>query len=375
MILRIFLIVITILVSFMLLYMRLDSNVILSRIDRNAKYLEENDNMASLINGSGVNNIPALNIISTNAAVNFANKCGEKPIFYGLSGTDTDCQRICANDTAHVLQVTDEKASYFENVKLESGAYCRIGRRPECNTKTTSIIMTINSVTCRSKYPRLFGGTTGNDIIACNDSQINDPLNILWDYRDNVRVKAETVDVRDEDERLIGGEYRFRCRYSGKDSNENDFMENPYDRFHPMKNYCAEYIYGAHPSVKTVIDRNLGTVFCDCGDYNVTRVRNINPDDTSTKCSNEIYEHKTLLPNQKSVKIPYKCFTVNSPIEDVGRYMPCPPEQFVRNGSRMSSVTMIYSERDSVPIEHPNYHDFNFSDTMLGEVEGIKFVG
>ncbi|XP_028044486.1 uncharacterized protein LOC113558155 [Rhopalosiphum maidis] len=330
--------------------------------------------MAGLINGSGINNIPELNIITTNAAVNFANKCDKKPIFYGMSGTDTDCKRACANDTAHVVNVTNDDSMYFENTKLEPGVYCAIGRRPACNVKTTSILMTINSVTCRSKYPRLFGGETGNDVIACNDVSINDPLNILWDYRDNVRVRAETIDMHDTDELLNNGAYRFRCRYFGKDSNGNNFIENPYDRLHPMRNYCSEYIYGAHPSIRPVVDVEAGTMYCDCGDPNVTRVRNINIDDRSTRCSEETYEYKTLYPNQKSIKIPYKCFTINSPIEDVGRYMPCPPDQFVRNGSRMASVNVIYSDLDSVPIEHPYYKDFNFKETMLGDAKGIRFI-
>lgn len=373
MILRIFLILITIVVAFILLYFRFDSTIV-KRIARNAKYLQENDGTAALINGSGINNIPSLNIISTNASVNFANKCGQKPILFGTTGTDVDCQRMCANETAHVLNVSDDNESYYEQNKLETGAYCMIGRRPECNTKTTSILMTINSVTCRSKYPKLFGGKTGNDVVACNDSKINDPLNILWDYKNNTRVRAETVSLKDEDELLLNGDYRFRCRFMGKDSNGNTFMENPYDRFHPIKNYCAEYVYGAHPSVKTIVDVENNKIKCDCGDYSITRVYNINPDDKSTRCSNEIYENKTLLPNQKQITIPYKCFTINSPIEDVGKYLPCPPDQFTRNGSRMSSVSLIYSERDSVPIEHPYYKDFDLSDVMLDGVRGIKFI-
>lgn len=373
MILRIFLIVITILVSFILLYFRFDTKIP-ERVKRNAKILQENDSTAALINGSGINNIPTLNIISTNAVVNFANKCGQKPLLFGPTGNDADCQRICANETAYVLKVTKDNATYYENSKLEAGSYCMLGRRPECNTKTTSILMTINSVTCRSKYPKLFGGKTGNDVIACNNSRINDPLNVLWDYKHNTRVRAETISLRDENELLSDGNYRFRCRFMGKDSNNNNFMENPYDRFHPMKNYCAEYVYGAHPSVKTVIDLENNTIRCDCGDYSTTRVSNINPDDVSTRCSNEIYENKTLLPNQKRVTIPYKCFTVNSPIEEVGKYMPCPPDQFIRNGSRMSSINMIYSERDTVPIEHPYYADFDLSDVMLGDMNGITFA-
>ncbi|XP_025194294.1 uncharacterized protein LOC112593915 [Melanaphis sacchari] len=291
-----------------------------------------------------------------------------------MSGTDNDCRRMCDNDTAHVLTITDDSTVYFENAKLESGAYCSIGRRPECNVKTTSVLMTVNSVTCRSKYPRLFGGVTGNEVIACNDSVINDPLNVLWDYRNNVRVNAETVEIDTDDELLNTDEYRFRCQYMGKDSNENNFIENPYDRFHPMRNYCSEYIYGAHPSIRTVVDTEKGTMYCDCGDYNVTRVRNINPDDRSTRCSDKTYERLTLLPNQTSVKIPYRCFNVNSSIEDVGRYMPCPPDQFTRNGSRMASVTVVYSKLDSVPIEHPYYKDFDFKDVMLGDVKGLQFV-
>jgi len=48
-------------VTFMLLYFRFDPELI-KITKRKADFLEKNDAIAALINGSGKNNIPALNI-------------------------------------------------------------------------------------------------------------------------------------------------------------------------------------------------------------------------------------------------------------------------------------------------------------------------
>lgn len=59
---------------------------------------------------------------------------------------------------------------YSENKKLTNGIYCSLGPRPNSNPRTTTTMMTINSVVCRSKYPNLFGGTNVNHIAACKNS-------------------------------------------------------------------------------------------------------------------------------------------------------------------------------------------------------------
>lgn len=154
MILQLFLFVVIILGSFILMYFKFDPGI-LRRTERNAIFFKETDHTASLINGSGVNNIPSLNIISSNAAVNVAHKCSKKPLLYGINGKDSDCQRMCANYTAYALKVGKTDDMIYDNNKLEPGAYCLIGKSPERDTRTTSVIMTINSVMCRSKFPEL----------------------------------------------------------------------------------------------------------------------------------------------------------------------------------------------------------------------------
>jgi hypothetical protein len=41
--------------------------------------------LSILLNGSGINNIPRLNIITSNVLVATTNRCGNGPVFIGLS--------------------------------------------------------------------------------------------------------------------------------------------------------------------------------------------------------------------------------------------------------------------------------------------------
>ncbi|CAI6372849.1 unnamed protein product [Macrosiphum euphorbiae] len=89
-------------------------------------------------------------------------------------------------------------------------------------------MMTVNSVICRAKFPKLFGGPTGNLVVACNDTRINNPLNVLWDYRYDKVVDPFTVTLNDSDELLADGNFRFRCNFGGRDNMHNKYIEHPY---------------------------------------------------------------------------------------------------------------------------------------------------
>lgn len=347
---------------YLLLYYSFDKDGITKRNDDMITKLADGK-LESLLNGSGINNIPNLNIISTNAAVSTANACGKGPVHIGSSGTDQDCIRTCANSSASVINVAEGETYIYESAILQSGANCIIGPRPECNMKTSFAMMTINSIICRSKFPDIVGGPLGTNVVACNNKQINDPQNYLWDYKYNKKFDPLTTDMLDPNEVLNDGSFRFQCKFNGYDIRQNKYMQHPLNRFHPFRNYCASEIYAAHPNVKTIF-KDDNTFICDCGDYNETRVKHIDSNNLMSVCSNISYSDEQDIKDRRILTVPYKCFTLFSSIEDVGKYLPCPNDQFTREGSQFSYVKVPYSRDPNVVIEHPLYKDMGDKPTV-----------
>lgn len=339
---------------YMLMYVPINGKA----IERKSEELREklkHGPLQSLMNGSGINNIPNLSLVTNNEEISRANKCSEKPLLVGSSGvTQDECVRICANSSANVINVQDGELYLYEQQTLSPGFYCTIGPRPECNTKTSIPVMTVNSVTCRSKFPRLVGGPLGTTIVACNNSQINDQKNILWDYKNNKAFDPLSTVITNQNERLPDNQYRFRCKFNGVDERNNQYIRHPLDRFQPIRNYCASSIYSAHPDVRTVYSKDNKSFTCDCGDFKETRVTNMT-DAKNSICSHIKSETKTDVGDRKLLTLPYKCFTLYSTLDDVGKYPPCNNEQFTRQGSQMSSVTIPYTHKLNHMIDHPIY--------------------
>ena len=347
-----------VLLAYLLLVYRYDEKNILDDYDKLENELADGS-LESLLNGSGINNIPKLNIISSNPEVTTANRCASGPVYIGPGiGSDTDCIRTCVNDTAHVVNVREGETVVFDKTVLQKGAHCVIGPRPECNMRTSIAMMTVNSVTCQSRFPRLVGGRLGDTVVACNDNIYNDPQNVLWDYKTNTRFDPWTTTVLDEDERLSDGSFRFVCHYNGEDSRGNLYQPHPYDRYHPIRNHCASLVYRAHPAVKTVWNDDSKTFTCDCGDRSETRVSHIDANDPTSVCSNIVAGYQDDGPNRRRLTIPYRCFTLFSTLDDVAESFPCPNDQFTRKGSQMASVELVVTESNDVTIEHPEFKKF-----------------
>lgn len=346
------------LLAYVLYYYRFDRNIALAA-DRAAIKLYENDATRALSNGSGINNIPTLNLSAANPEVVKANNCGKGPVFIGPTGDDSDCIRACVNDSARAVRVDAGQTFVFQSSILKPGVHCTLGARPECNMNTTTAVMTVNSVTCRPKYPRLIGGALGGDVVACNNSQISDPQNVLWDYLEQRRVDPWRSAILNEDELLPGGEYRYRCKFYGVDVRGNAYTEHPHDRFHPIANYCADLVYRAHPDVRTVFADDGQSFVCECGDPAKTRVKNLVPDDPSSQCSDVAYGVAEDVKLRKRITVPYKCATLYSPLSDIGRYHVCPADKLTRRGDQMASVQLEFTTDESQLIEHPLYRDFS----------------
>lgn len=330
----------------------------LERQDRETAEKLREGPLQNLLNGSGINNIPRLNIVRASHTVTAANNCARGPVYLGDRGNDSDCVRLCANSTASAITVRPGETYVNDSSVLRTGVHCVLGEPPQCNMRTSYAMMTVNSITCRSKFPRLVGGPYGTTVVACNNRLYNDQRNVLWDRRYQRPFDPLTTVITDETERLPDGKRRFGCKFNGLDDRGNRYIRHPLDRYHPIRNICARNVYRAHPSVKTKFDLANGRVICDCGDPAVTRVRNLVPGDESTPCVNVQRTVRDDTKDRKVLTLPYNCFTMFSTLDDVGRYMPCPSDQFTRQGSQMTSVSIPFSANKNALIEHPLYAEF-----------------
>lgn len=311
--------------------------------------LLKNENLANLINANTIGNLPSLNITTNNTEIQQLQACSTGPIFLGVTADEASCKKICGS-SGRLLNVYAGQEIFSNGQQLTPGAWCTVNR-PNCNFNTTYAVATVNSVACRSKYPRMFGGDTGNRVIACNNSQYFNPSNVLWDNLYNKLVNPINIRLVDTDEKLPDGSYRFMCKF-GDDYFGNQFISHRIDRLHPMRNYCNKDIYRAHRLIQQNSD---GT--CDCGNYQDTRVKNQIPDDPTTTCTPCFNEKVGTIS-----KVGIDCFTINSIYYDVYRKMPCLPSKFVSEGTFCETLEINTSETDvfSMFPFHSIIHGFRF---------------
>jgi len=338
----------------------MDRNKIVKKIKSNIQHLS-NSPINRLQDASGIYNIPKLKLSTNKNDLKLANKCN-KPLPIDDDEeiiNDHYCIQLCLNSNAKHLEIGETENVIYDSTLLKSGHhYCYIGQLPKCNLNTTIAIMTINSITCRTKYPNMFGGNYGNNIIACNNYEIYDPRNVLWDAKYNLPADPYTTIINNEDELLSDGTYRFYCKFNGLDSKGNKYIKHPYKRFHPFKNYCSGLVTKAHNLVKLKVYNNQQLFHCDCGAATKSRLKNINPHDVSSQCSPMQMVIEDLVKSKKKLTIPYKCFTLFSTIDEITKYPPCPSEQFLTDSVGIATVNIEFTEHENAIIEHPAYEEF-----------------
>lgn len=218
--------------------------------------------------------------------------------------------------------------------------------------------MTLNNITCHSKFPNIFGGETGNQIVACKNHNINHPNNVLWDYKEKREGNPWYTNIIDENE-MYNEDFRFKCKFDGIDDHLNKYIQHPMNRFHPIKNYCAGLLINAPTEIKTVFSPNGQTYVCDCGDFQETRVKLMYPEILNSQCADKSLEIKTIEKDKQKISIPYKCFNLFSPITDILKYPPCPAEMFTNNGTIINAVNFEFTTNKNALIEHPQYTKFS----------------
>lgn len=339
--------ILTIIVIVVIIYSMVALNYDLSDY---RKYLDTteilmgNQSLADLLNANTVGNLPGINISTNNVLVNQLQNCREGPIFIGKEGSEFICRNLCgANGRVFEVGVNDE--IFINNEKLRAGVWCTLDI-PRCNLNTTFAVGTVNGVVCNSRFPRVFGGREGNEIIACNNSKYFSTDNVLWDNLRNMRVTEFTRFDTNEDDLLPDGNFRYACRF-GDDAQGNRYIAHFGDRLHPMMNYCSASILEASRSIVMRDDAS-----CDCGDFNQTRVKNWLSHDRFTHCTNCYIEYDS---QNERAKIGSECFTLRSPYNFSFEYPPCLPSRIRTDANFCEPMSIsITEEKQSVAFPfHP----------------------
>ena len=302
----------------------------------------QNSDIANLLNGNPIGNLPVINIQTNNSEIKRLNECANGPIFLGDASDEFVCKRICGS-AGKLLNVTTDDEIFSNGFKLTEGAWCTV-TRPNCNLNTTYVRATANSVDCQTKYPSLFGGETGNRLVACNNLKYFNVKNILWDNLTNSRVTPMTKIYKGEDELLADGSYRFTCKFN-EDEQGNQYIEHISNRFHPMRNFCTKELYKANPNIKITKDGK-----CDCGNYEETRVRNKVENDLTTTCTScyDYYDG-----DKKILSISTDCVTLNSVYTQLQTDVVCKPEKFINLGSLCEKIELKVMYDDGKFPLHP----------------------
>lgn len=327
-------------------YFRFDTKGILKK---NAKIEAEllDPSFNALVNGSGIYNIPDLVINSENSDIRRAIECAEYPLkmLDGSPPTDDVCIKTCLNSSATALEVKDDgKNHIIDGYKIGPGNYCRIGKKPNCASHITDILLTPNSVVCMNRFPRMLGGPTGSDVVACG------PGGTLIDNANGGDPFDISIPFTSDDELLPDGSYRFTCKF-GNDKRNNPYMPSRHDRFIPTVNLCAQYINGAHEEVKMLYKED-GGAFCYCGDADETRVKLLLPSNEFTPCVpkpfNLAYNEPT-----KSFDVdnlPIACYNHTSEIEYMNKINLCSSDNFIGG---IDTFSFRFGEKFNYALEHP----------------------
>lgn len=291
------------------------------------KYLLElkasvlNENLLQLQNANTIYNLPDVVVSTNNEDLESLINCKNVLKYLGPPTTDqnllknytTQCKNTCGG-AGDLLFVENENDYVYDNKFVTVGVYCTV-EPISCNHNTGYVIATINSQVCKSKYPRLFGGKSASEIIACNDEQYPNTGSTLWDFANNEKVDPITVLMTHEDELLPDGSYRFRCKYN-ETPNLNPFIAHPLDRFHPIVDKCNNTLYAASYQVHArVTDTGWE---CDCGNFNDTRVKHLDESDPKSICTSCFREVKDDI-----YTTPFICFKESSPYTMPQEYTPC----------------------------------------------------
>lgn len=300
-----------------------------------------NDKLSQLMNANSVVNLPHVNLVTDNADVKGHQKCKDGAIHMssgGGGGGDNRalCKAMCG-DGGKAIELHDGDEWYDNGRRLTAGAWC-VTATARCNMRTGYVVATASGVACKTKFPNMFGGESAATVVACHNQVYRATGSVLYDYLRNEPVDPLTVAMTHEDELLPDGRHRFACKFSD-DSHGNRYVANPLNRFHPMQNHCNKTLFRAHRSVTLAED--VQGWYCDCGEFNETRVRNADPRDRKSTCTSCYAQRLVRDDGAMAYKVPYQCFTQNSKYAMAASEFPCAGKKFTENGGDMCGTATI----------------------------------
>lgn len=306
----------------------------------------QNRELSQLINGNALINLPGVELISNNAEINRLQNCTSTAVFLGRDPNvnyTSICHTRCGSN-GQLLEVSETDEYYLNDIRLTPGFWCTL-IMPICNMNTSKVLFTPNGYTCRSRFPRLFGGPTGSVIVACSDEFTNGGASQLWDNVLNEPVDVNTVNISHEDELLPDGNFRFTCRYAD-DEQGNQLIPHPLSRFNPIRDYCLIGTPFAHRSAHIEVTEN--SYHCNCGDPNITRIQNEISSDSQSRCTSCPH-----LISGNRYNLGYRCFRMGSSFLDVMSYPPCLSENFTVLGNDCETTSFKITIPDGPAPLHP----------------------
>lgn len=177
--------------------------------------------------------------------------CGN--FFYlGAANKWQNCSQICQNRDYEYKYVYANQNAVLANRRLV-GAYCLPKDVAACNLNTSYALVGINGYKCVSRFPQLFGGHSGNEIVGCHSRRLRDNmLNVIYE-----EYIPPGLVVRDLDERMPDGRYRFECVLL---PNEIRLPADYGSRFESELNVC-----GLNDNYRGRLDFEAG--MCTCKNY------------------------------------------------------------------------------------------------------------
>lgn len=293
--------------------------------------------------------------------------CFEMPTLVTAQDTGTfDCATICNDSRAAYFFVRPNDRIIVNGVLLMSGGYCTTNSLPRrCNNETSLVMHSLNQWLCIAEDPRFFAGE-GNMILQAGRQHADriDPTTIgnivLWD-KFLTRVVNPSVNNfrRTWDDTMPDGSRRFEVRCNSLDVNRNQMFLNPYNPIECLPNVCTNVRF-MHRDVKPDFER--GT--CDCGDFDITRVKHIDPSDESSMCAS-IIDEMDLEHESYHFRVP--CVALDTPVTMFNQNMfLCPGGGFNNNTDFAFRFTLtgVYS-RSGNGIDEPTYRFYQDTNTRL----------
>lgn len=232
--------------------------------------------------------------------------------FYKCVGK-CDCLKSCGVDF-EPISVQENESVIVNNVKLSVGDYCVRHLFPhQCLRFASHIVLGEDKWSCLCKFPEFFAGPECNKFVGCmGQNNVQAPL---WDRKTNNRVVfgSETNLYETVSEEDVTPRYYCNCG-NVVDENGNKMIGNDLLPFLCLKDGCLNNLpFSSVPG----IDWSRG---CDCGDFSVTRQKNLIENDRKTPCTSCFngYDEK-----KRILQLYVGCFTPTSPAKDGRELLPC----------------------------------------------------